>query len=202
MSYFCAGSARAKIRRFYQLNHPTIPLILRILNIRKIKESLMAITATCPGCGASLSIDENQRSVTCQFCGNHFNVNLDETAPTFEKAVPPAEPPPTAPQQPLSGAASSPLPEASPQAGDELYNPPIPGASSSSSQDVYNPPLEDISSGSSQTYTPPPFTAPPEQPLINRITGNRLWIGIAIAVMVIFCISCLCMVAIARGIFR
>jgi hypothetical protein len=160
----------------------------------------MAITATCPGCGSSLSIDENQQSVTCHFCGNHFAVNLDETAPTFQKAVPPDEPLPTDPLQPAPYQTASPFPGAANRAGDELYDPPIPGKTSTPGEDVYNPPLEDISSGPTQTYSPPPFSAPPEPPLISRFTGNRMWVAIAIAVIVIFCVSCLCMVAISQGI--
>jgi len=162
----------------------------------------MAITTTCPGCGATLSIDENQQSVICQFCGNHFNVNLDETAPTLNKAVPPEEPSPAAPPPSASAYSHSPLPEAANAAGDEVYNPPIPGAQSTAQQDVYNPPLEDISAGPTQTYSPPQLSGEAEPSLFNRFMGNRLWVGIAIAVMVIFCISCLCMVAIVRGIFR
>ena len=166
----------------------------------------MAITTTCPGCGATLSIDENQPSITCHFCGNHFNVNLDETAPALNKALPPADPTPASAQPPIPDAYNPPIPEAVGNAGNDLYNPAIPGAASTPREDVYNPPLEDISSGSSQTYSPPPFSAPLEQPLISRLTGNRLWVAIAIAVMVIFCISCLCMVAISRtvvsGLFR
>ena len=160
----------------------------------------MPITTTCPGCGATLNIDESQQSVTCNFCGNHFNVNLDETAPTLNKAVPPAEPP-TEPARPLTSDISNlPMPGADGTPGDDLYNPPIPGAAPTPPEDVYNPPLEDISSGPSQTYTPPPFSAPEEQPLINRLTSNRLWVVIAIAVFVIFCTSCLCMLAVSRAI--
>jgi len=36
--------------------------------------------------------------------------------------------------------------------------------------------------------------------LISRLTGNRVWIAIAIAVIVIFCVSCLCMAAISQSI--
>ena len=167
----------------------------------------MAINTTCPGCGSSLSIDENQQSVTCQFCGNHFNVNLDETAPALKKATPPADSDPAAAvQPPAQNSYNPPVPGAVNDASSNPYNPPIPGMPPTPPTDVYNPPLEDISSGSSQPYSPPPFSAPAEQPLISRITGNRLWIAIAVAVLVIFCASCLCMVAFSQaiigGIFR
>jgi hypothetical protein len=161
----------------------------------------MSINTTCPGCGSSLSIDEDQKSVTCQFCGNHFNVNLDDTSPALKKAGLPGESSPAdSVQPPPPDKSNPPIPGVSRTAGDDIYNPPIPGVAPTPPADVYNPPLEDISSGSSQPYSPPPFSAPGEPPLISRLTGNRVWIAIAIAVIVIFCVSCLCMAAISQSI--
>ncbi len=44
----------------------------------------------------------------------------------------------------------------------------------------------------------PPFYNPPQ----NRLFGGRLWLVVAIAAAVIFCLACVCMFAIARGIFK
>ena len=162
----------------------------------------MAITSTCPGCGATLSVDENQQSVTCPYCGNHFNVNLEETTPALEKAVPPAVEQPLPSRPPTQDDYNPPIPGSSGTSADEMYNPPIPGGPAASAEDVYRPSLQDISEGPGEPPTPPTFTTPVEQPLINRLTSNRLWVAIAIAVTVIFCISCLCMVAITRGLFQ
>lgn len=162
----------------------------------------MAISTTCPGCGATLSVDENQQSVTCPYCGNNFNVNLEDTTPALEKAVPPAEKQPTPSTPPTQDDYNPPIPGTSATSADEMYNPPITGGPATSPADVYRPSLEDISAAPNEPPTPPAFSAPAEQPLINRLTSNRLWLAIAIAVMVIFCSSCLCMVAITNRLFQ
>ncbi len=44
----------------------------------------------------------------------------------------------------------------------------------------------------------PPVYTPPQ----NRLFGGRVWLVVAIAASVIFCAACVCMIAIARGIFK
>ncbi len=44
----------------------------------------------------------------------------------------------------------------------------------------------------------PPVYTPPT----NRLFGGRLWLVIAIAAAVIFCLACLCLFAVVRGIFK
>ena len=120
----------------------------------------MSITTTCPGCGATLSIDENQQSVTCQFCGNHFNVNLDETPPTLTKSAPRRNhvplllnhPPPAKPPRLCLGSCKT-----RPEMRCTIR--PFPARGPHASADVYNPPLEDISSGSKPDLFPAPFSA-------------------------------------------
>ncbi len=44
----------------------------------------------------------------------------------------------------------------------------------------------------------PPVYTPPQ----NRLFGGRTWVVVAIAATVIFCLACICVLAIARGIFK
>ncbi len=44
----------------------------------------------------------------------------------------------------------------------------------------------------------PPIYNPPQ----NRLFGGRTWLVVAIAATVIFCLACVCVFAIARGIFK
>ncbi len=161
----------------------------------------MTITSTCPGCGASLNIDDNAGEVICQFCGTHFQINLDGVEPSFRVAGPPSEPPPpaaTSPVEPPTG--ETPLTPA-----EDSYNPPVPGAAPVAPNELYNPPIP--TAGPTYYGEPPqPFTPPPfSQPLssfASRLSGARLWIVIAVAVGVIFCLSCLCMLVVAIRILQ
>jgi hypothetical protein len=59
------------------------------------------------------------------------------------------------------------------------------------------PPLADTFGQTTGEPLPPVYTPP-----ANRLFGGRLWLVIAIAAAVIFCLACLCMFAVARGIFK
>jgi hypothetical protein len=153
----------------------------------------MSITSTCPGCSATLQIEETATSATCPYCGNHFEVKLDGgVAPELRKAAAPP-PEPLLPADVVSELPAPVAPAADPDA-PSFYNPPIPGASPII--DLYNPPLSNATPPpGAGNYAPPPlYTSIAEKG--GRLTGSRLWIAIAIAVFAIFCISCLCMVGI------
>lgn len=161
----------------------------------------MPITTTCPGCSATLQIEETATSATCPYCGNHFEVKMDGgVAPELRKAAaPPPTPESLLPTSVVSELPTPPVPSADPDASS-FYNPPIPGASPII--DLYNPPI-------ANTPPPPPdgsYAPPPLYTTIadkgGRLTGSRLWIAIAIGVFAIFCISCLCMVAILNMMVR
>jgi hypothetical protein len=167
----------------------------------------MSISATCPGCGVTLSLNENETAITCPYCNTHFNVKLDQTSPTLEKSQPPAPPAPdtyvpspedviTPPQPaqtsaPDAGFFNPPIPGEPPVSPADVYNPPISGQTP---MDVYNPPL----SSGGQAYPPPPFTQPTGS-LTSRISGRGLWLTIGITTFVVFCISCLCLLAVVRS---
>ena len=144
----------------------------------------MTITTNCPGCSAPIQVEEDATSAVCQFCGAHFEVNLDSVAPSFHKVEAPSEPAPVdpAPEQPL------------PEPSSYTYNPPIPGgAPVSAGEELYNPPIPDASgSGYPPTDTPLPFYVPPAAPQ-GRLSGARLWIAIGLVALATFCLSCLCL---------
>ncbi len=48
----------------------------------------MAIHVNCPACGASLSVSETTRRTTCDFCGNHFDVDTTQTEPALKRITP------------------------------------------------------------------------------------------------------------------
>jgi hypothetical protein len=172
----------------------------------------MNITVTCPGCTAALSLSDTEKSTTCQYCGTHFEVNLDETNPTLRKTEPADQPvsetyvpsqedviSPPAGQTSASGGNfyNPPISSQSPDSQSDVYNPPVSGQAPTDPSSLYNPPI----SSSGQAYTPPPFgqtTVIPTSPT-SRISGRGLWITIGITALVVFCISCLCLVAIFRG---
>ncbi len=75
-------------------------------------------------------------------------------------------------------AAETPLPE-----------PPPAGASDLQAETFGGPAGEPL----------PPVEGTPPQ---NRLFGGRTWLVVAIAATVIFCLACICVLAIARGIFK
>jgi hypothetical protein len=168
----------------------------------------MPITTICPGCSATLQIEEAATSATCPYCGNHFEVKMDGgAAPELRKAAPPPPAPepllptPVISEPPTSVVSELPAP-AAPSADPDasgFYNPPIPGASPII--DLYNPPLSNAAPPPGGNYAPPSFYTPSAQKS-GGLSGSRLWIAIAIAVFAIFCISCLCMVAILNLMVR
>jgi hypothetical protein len=166
----------------------------------------MSISATCPGCGVTLSLNENETSITCPYCNTHFIIDLDQTNPSLQKTEPPAPPAfepfvPSAedvitpPQPPTSGADffNPPLSGETQVSPADPFNPPISGQTST---DLYNPP---VASGS-QAYTPPPPFSQAAGGFTSRISGRGLWLTIGITAFVVFCISCLCLLAIVRAI--
>lgn len=169
----------------------------------------MNITATCPGCGAALSLNENETSTTCPYCHTHFEVNLEQTSPELNKKEPPAEPV----SEPIVPAAEDVITPPQPPAGSDFYNPPVSGGPGAAPADFYNPPISGqaqtnpnslynppISSGG-QDYTPPPFSQTTTTVRsASRISGRGLWITIAVTTLIVFCVSCLCLLAIVRGI--
>jgi hypothetical protein len=158
----------------------------------------MAITSTCPGCGATLLLDDQPGEITCQYCGTRFEIKMDDVNPTFRKTEPSAESPAPAPQI-IDGTFNPPASDAS-AADANLYNPPIAGQAPVAPNDLYNPPIPNAPSGyPSQPYTPPPFNPTPLRSQ-GMLTGSRWLIALAIAAGVIFCVSCLCMVALVRGV--
>jgi hypothetical protein len=153
----------------------------------------MPITITCPGCSATLQLEETATSATCPYCGNHFEVKMDSgVAPELSKtATPPPEP--ILPTSVVSELPAPALPSADPDTSG-FYNPPVPGVSPII--DLYDPPLSGATPPpDAGNYAPPPFYTEMAQKG-GRLTGSRLWIAIAIGVFAIFCISCLCMVGI------
>lgn len=48
----------------------------------------MDINVSCPACGAVLRLSETSRRVTCDFCGNHFDVDTTKTEPGLQRITP------------------------------------------------------------------------------------------------------------------
>ena len=144
----------------------------------------MIITTKCPGCNAPIQVEDNVTSLVCQFCGAHFDVNLNDVSPAFHKADDPSEPAP----EPSAPEPLLPKPSAYP------YNPPIPGETPAATiVDLYNPAIPNpAGTGYPPTQPPPPFYTPPASPP-GGLSGARLWIVIGVVVLAAFCMTCLCL---------
>lgn len=147
----------------------------------------MAITTTCPGCGAPLQVEEDAAKIVCNFCGTSFKVNLEGVAPALQVSsdqpqyLPEAQPADLQYNPPLTIEG---IPQPTPSA-DDLYNPPIPNASPYEPANVPSPsPIP-----TQQGYEFP--TSQQKTPL----TGQRLWITIVVVAIVLIILTCICLVA-------
>ena len=132
----------------------------------------MDLNVTCPACGAVLSLRETTRRISCDFCGNNFDVDPTQTEPALKRITPEemiADPIPV-----QSAATESIIPEPEPPS-IEAFPPPM----------IPQPRIE-----------PMPAYQTPEQP-----KRNWTWIIVAIIVMVVACGGCslLALVRLAQG---
>jgi hypothetical protein len=137
----------------------------------------MNISAACPSCGAALDIDEQTARVICPFCGTSFELDLSKANPELLKSTP------------RSDSANVIVPDDS-----DILTPPAPGTETPG---FYQPVQPDAFSLSPDQ----PFTLPFIAQSATRLVGTRLWFGLAIATIVIFCLSCVCLLAVVRLIF-
>lgn len=146
---------------------------------------------TCPGCGATLTVDSGADEVTCQFCGTHF-----KTAQTGGETQLQPTPPPEMAAPDLASFA----PDAGAPAASSSQDEPLPHPDPAPSEPYV--PREEPPVVESIPATPPPLI--PEivgQP--PKKSNTTLWIIVAVVAVLVFCLCCLCAaVAIAVPIFQ
>jgi len=137
----------------------------------------MNFSAACPSCGAALDIAEQTARVVCPFCGTQFELDLSDANPEFRKNAPRA------------AAAEVFVPK-----DDDIFTPPVAGSDSGA---PYTPSQPDVFSSTPQQTFDIPFISQ----AAGRLVSTRLWFALAIATLVVFCVSCLCLLAVVRLVF-
>ena len=137
----------------------------------------MNFSAACPSCGAALDLAEQTTRVVCPFCGTQFELDLSNANPHFRKGEPRAD-----------------SPEVFVPQDSDIFTPPVPDPQADPAN-IPNQP-DNFAPVPGQTFDIPFYVQ-----TATRMVGPRLWIGLGIAAFVIFCVSCLCMVALVRLVF-
>ncbi len=124
----------------------------------------MDINVNCPACGAVLRLSETTRRVTCDFCGNNFDVDTSKTEPDLQRITP-----------------------------AEMIADPIP-VQSAETESVIPPPVERLAPREPEPVIPRAEPLPPYQPTEPDVSPtpkrNWTWIIIAIVVAVMVCGAC------------
>ncbi len=141
----------------------------------------MNFSAACPSCGAAIEIAEQAERVDCPFCGSHFELDQSGAAPTFRKSEAPPAPKETF------------VPDDADILTPSDVTAPAPPAWAAAPSTRPSDPFADIPEQ--------PFNLPFYQQVIGRVVDKRLLYALAAAVVVIFCLSCLCLLTIVRALF-
>jgi endogenous inhibitor of DNA gyrase (YacG/DUF329 family) len=138
----------------------------------------MNFSTPCPSCGAAVEIAEQAEQVVCPFCGTQFELDFSNARPELRPTPPRAADPDVIVPDP-----------------NDIFTPPSPGGQPAS---PYSRPQED-------PFAPLPgqeaFDLPYLKQAVQKLVSPRAWIWLGTAVVVIFCISCLCMLALVRLLF-
>lgn len=123
----------------------------------------MNIATPCPACGSQLSLSTGEKTATCNFCGNHYEVDFSETQPVLKMLTP-----------------------------EEMTPEPLPVQSAETESIVPEPPQPVFEPAVHFDPPPPPLRAEPV-PATSPIKRNTTWITVAVVVMVVLCSLCACL---------